>query len=108
MVEHDLVAPLGHARQVGARLVGPHAEAEEAEAGFGADFLDLFQMAAGLGAGLVKIFERRAREFELARGFEADRAVAARSEEHTSELQSLMRLSYAVFCLQTHTHSHSA
>src|SRR3546814_5497036 len=24
----------------------------------------------------------------------------ARSEEHTSELQSLMRLSYAVFCLQ--------
>src|SRR3546814_7545228 len=29
-----------------------------------------------------------------ARGF-------ARSEEHTSELQSLMRISYAVFCLKT-------
>src|SRR3546814_10500428 len=29
-----------------------------------------------------------------------DRADAARSEEHTSELQSLMRISYAVFCLQ--------
>src|SRR3546814_9765270 len=29
------------------------------------------------------------------------RAVAAaRSEEHTSELQSLMRISYAVFCLK--------
>src|SRR3546814_10194953 len=33
-----------------------------------------------------------------------------RSEEHTSELQSLMRISYAVFCLKkknqpTHTHS---
>src|SRR3546814_2019670 len=28
-----------------------------------------------------------------------------RSEEHTSELQSLMRISYAVFCLkQTHQH----
>src|SRR3546814_6883022 len=26
--------------------------------------------------------------------------VPARSEEHTSELQSLMRISYAVFCLQ--------
>src|SRR3546814_4451422 len=26
---------------------------------------------------------------------------AARSEEHTSELQSLMRNSYAVFCLKT-------
>src|SRR3546814_8999901 len=25
-----------------------------------------------------------------------------RSEEHTSELQSLMRISYAVFCLTTH------
>src|SRR3546814_1740866 len=28
-----------------------------------------------------------------------------RSEEHTSELQSLMRLSYAVFCLQKHNHT---
>src|SRR3546814_9625285 len=27
-------------------------------------------------------------------------AFAARSEEHTSELQSLMRISYAVFCLK--------
>src|SRR3546814_19712356 len=27
-------------------------------------------------------------------------AVLARSEEHTSELQSLMRISYAVFCLK--------
>src|SRR3546814_9061444 len=26
--------------------------------------------------------------------------VSARSEEHTSELQSLMRISYAVFCLK--------
>src|SRR3546814_5517954 len=35
----------------------------------------------------------------------------ARSEEHTSELQSLMRISYAVFCLKktktnNHTHTH--
>src|SRR3546814_3377961 len=28
-------------------------------------------------------------------------ATAWRSEEHTSELQSLMRISYAVFCLKT-------
>src|SRR3546814_1807705 len=28
------------------------------------------------------------------------RGYAARSEEHTSELQSLMRISYAVFCLK--------
>src|SRR3546814_10228959 len=30
----------------------------------------------------------------------ADRKWAVRSEEHTSELQSLMRISYAVFCLK--------
>src|SRR3546814_9247439 len=30
-------------------------------------------------------------------------AKARRSEEHTSELQSLMRISYAVFCLQKKT-----
>src|SRR3546814_7681136 len=29
--------------------------------------------------------------------------IMGRSEEHTSELQSLMRLSYAVFCLQKTT-----
>src|SRR3546814_6363928 len=40
-----------------------------------------------------------------------DRDVTWRSEEHTSELQSLMRISYAVFCLkkkknhQHHTNS---
>src|SRR3546814_3087427 len=28
------------------------------------------------------------------------KAIDARSEEHTSELQSLMRISYAVFCLK--------
>src|SRR3546814_3908627 len=30
----------------------------------------------------------------------ADRMAGERSEEHTSELQSLMRISYAVFCLK--------
>src|SRR3546814_2613633 len=32
--------------------------------------------------------------------FDIDRRRAGRSEEHTSELQSLMRISYAVFCLK--------
>src|SRR3546814_8933457 len=31
---------------------------------------------------------------------------AGRSEEHTSELQSLMRISYAVFCLKKKTKSY--
>src|SRR3546814_2345396 len=32
---------------------------------------------------------------------------AGRSEDHTSELQSPMRISYAVFCLKTKTHTES-
>src|SRR3546814_3432531 len=37
------------------------------------------------------------------RGASAPTAGPARSEEHTSELQSLMRISYAVFCLKKKT-----
>src|SRR3546814_9292895 len=33
----------------------------------------------------------------------APRSLPVRSEEHTSELQSLMRISYAVFCLKKKT-----
>src|SRR3546814_1617804 len=58
----------------------------------------------------VKIIDHvghRAQHEEIAPHFQidADRvmAVAMRSEEHTSELQSLMRISYAVFCLQKKT-----
>src|SRR3546814_6848632 len=39
------------------------------------------------------------RAIDLVKPEEAGRRV--RSEEHTSELQSLMRISYAVFCLKT-------
>src|SRR3546814_4571494 len=42
--------------------------------------------------------ERTARETKA-----AHKAAVERSEEHTSELQSLMRISYAVFCLQKKT-----
>src|SRR3546814_8425089 len=36
----------------------------------------------------------------LARAVGGQRIALPRSEEHTSELQSLMRISYAVFCLK--------
>src|SRR3546814_4099943 len=48
---------------------------------------------------------------QIARAFGRGEAVGAavleqdRSEEHTSELQSLMRISYAVFCLKKKTYS---
>src|SRR3546814_5567187 len=37
---------------------------------------------------------------------DAEAAAVIRSEEHTSELQSLMRISYAVFCLKKNKHTH--
>src|SRR3546814_8979033 len=37
----------------------------------------------------------------LGEGAGLARTPSSRSEEHTSELQSLMRISYAVFCLKT-------
>src|SRR3546814_8121203 len=54
--------------------------------------------------GLYRDERRRGRTQRLAdvrpRGLEAARGRVRRSEEHTSELQSLMRISYAVFCLK--------
>src|SRR3546814_4728329 len=41
--------------------------------------------------------DARAATLNARRGFRMERM---RSEEHTSELQSLMRISYAVFCLK--------
>src|SRR3546814_11377237 len=62
--------------------------------------------AAG-GAGIAGIHNVRRLSYDkyAARGTEpgywGQRYVGAlRSEEHTSELQSLMRISYAVFCLK--------
>src|SRR3546814_8451009 len=43
--------------------------------------------------------ERR-RRAELSATVPPARSSSMRSEEHTSELQSLMRISYAVFCLK--------
>src|SRR3546814_4964750 len=42
----------------------------------------------------------------LAIGAFPERPKSARSEEHTTELQSLMRISYAVFCLKQKNKQH--
>src|SRR3546814_6863169 len=50
---------------------------------------------------------RRYAQVETQGRLEADgRQHDRRSEEHTSELQSLMRISYAVFCLKKQTTKH--
>src|SRR3546814_6620348 len=65
-------------------------------------------MGRSFGAGFTEIEARWMREHEWAqtpedclwRRSKLGLHMTKRSEEHTSELQSLMRISYAVFCLK--------
>src|SRR3546814_1803067 len=68
------------------------------------DARDVRHLLGGDG-GVMQVIDERARNpvGDGAQLFEARaqrRREAVRSEEHTSELQSLMRISYAVFCLK--------
>src|SRR3546814_8175491 len=61
--------------------------------------------AAAVGAHPAAVHARGVEgHHDVAGAVERDRA-AVRSEEHTSELQSLMRISYAVFCLKKKTNN---
>src|SRR3546814_2324223 len=87
-------------------VVGPHVVEIEAAAD-GVQPLDLPPVNAD-----VEVFRRRDDDAEalLLRFLRLERRVATdqdvgRSEEHTSELQSLMRISYAVFCLKKNKHT---
>src|SRR3546814_4723666 len=83
----------------------PHHVVEHVELGFVDKQTKLTRLAElGLGrqqgdAGepLVTVSRHRRRGDRQQR---AAKAVSGRSEEHTSELPSLMRISYAVFCLE--------
>src|SRR3546814_5818552 len=71
------------------------------------ELLDEVRDAESLGLGAAFISER----FNIKEACTLSGAAAAvsddiriiKSEEHTSELQSLMRISYAVFCLKKKT-----
>src|SRR3546814_7875104 len=68
----------------------------------------------GALGGLLSAFELVDNSFYRVNTGEGRHPAPLRSEEHTSELQSLMRISYAVFCLKnknthkTSTHFRSA
>src|SRR3546814_3372717 len=72
-------------------------------------FLDRLRMGRMGVASVGDVFRCRAEFHRLGglgdhracdRGDDMDAEHSIRSEEHTSELQSLMRISYAVFCLK--------
>src|SRR3546814_5803204 len=66
-----------------------------------ADFSQAKDLAPSNPAKLAEMKALFDREAERNHVFPLDDRFAFRSEEHTSELQSLMRISYAVFCLKT-------
>src|SRR3546814_2531952 len=70
-------------------------------------FRSTHEMGAVIGDdGLITVGDRSIRAIACPIGIDAEnfaetvKGDVARSEEHTSELQSLMRISYAVFCLK--------
>src|SRR3546814_8436683 len=78
--------------------IGPEAQVGAEDVAVGGAVVQAAHEVAGeahqtlLHAALVAVVHRL--------GIEDDDEVDIRSEEHTSELQSLMRISYAVFCLK--------
>src|SRR3546814_4808776 len=70
----------------------------------GDDAVDLIAFPDGFGAGACR-FAAHVEQCGARRGH-VDPG-RGRSEEHTSELQSLMRISYAVFCLKKKNYNRS-
>src|SRR3546814_6176545 len=102
-----------------------HEVVVETNAGLGIDFSDESYVSAGAeilttasavfdaADMIVKVKEPQAGEIAMLKPqhllftylhLAADKPQAESSEEHTSELQSLMRISYAVFCLKKKKH----
>src|SRR3546814_9545802 len=62
------------------------------------DQMEHFSRGQPIACGPINLYQPIHQAMETARARQF-----SRSEEHTSELQSLMRISYAVFCLKKKT-----
>src|SRR3546814_4496376 len=67
---------------------------------FGIEIFDLFDPRQGIEHVVMPELGLVLPGMVIAAGDSHSTTYGARSEEHTSELQSLMRISYAVFCLK--------
>src|SRR3546814_6527229 len=96
--------PEGRAQSRGVHEVGAQGAASDAEAHARCLQAAGYSLAAG-GLRLLAGRRRGQRRHRLRpRGAGPRGGALHRSEEHTSELQSLMRISYAVFCLKKKKH----
>src|SRR3546814_4419251 len=98
----------GHlVRQYGRAVVRIYEDDRDIFLGHRVEELSYRQLAERHGVSVVEVEEAMIRSLRVI-AQSVDRK--NRSEEHTSELQSLMRISYAVFCLKkkkktNHTHN---
>src|SRR3546814_9966395 len=65
--------------------------------------LEIDEVERGQGARRFIVWGHRGCRAEWIKRHRGEHGAGKRSEEHTSELQSLMRISYAVFCLKKKT-----
>src|SRR3546814_2302945 len=91
------------------KLREPEAQVAQAECAIGLGRIEFGQQPGRVGVRGEQLHHRRRVDILAGGGAPAvgEQALALfvgdqlhRSEEHTSELQSLMRISYAVFCLK--------
>src|SRR3546814_4862212 len=70
-------------------------------------FRSLLEVLDELGLAITLAVANSLQNARLGHAAEVGFDRRGRSEEHTSELQSLMRISYAVFCLKKKNHNHT-
>src|SRR3546814_2833067 len=67
---------------------------------FGAEPNNQVSLVDAAMPGMLPVLNAECVRQAVRTGMALNAAIHPRSEEHTSELQSLMRISYAVFCLK--------
>src|SRR3546814_3537872 len=94
--------------RIGPSLDGPPKASERPDNSSVIQRTNAAQGSADLLKALERHYTQTAKRLRIPSEFH-DRRIdfaKARSEEHTSELQSLMRISYAVFCLKQKKQTH--
>src|SRR3546814_5628822 len=88
-----------------ASIGGKNTQSVHVQLGAGEDIDAHCDRARGAGAAIIAEPETQFYGDRTYRAKDPEGHIWTRSEEHTSELQSLMRISYAVFCLKKKKHT---
>src|SRR3546814_1861189 len=92
----------GAAPQGSAPVLSARRRLHVAVVGFAVGFIEQCLTSSNDAVPMMTVLDcNHPTSFDRFRGPQQHGTYCPRSEEHTSELQSLMRISYAVFCLKT-------